>query len=131
MDLQNEITDRSYLFGRLLAICENIEEKAMQAKFKRTHVSEDRDTNAARYINAFSHYPMHTFKILKENLKPYMSMLSVNRQNTYNDLIGDIFAAMETTDVAKMNLPLDDKYLIGYYLQRRELRKKTTNNEEE
>jgi len=124
MKLDTQNTERSYVFGRLLAVLEHIEDKAMIVKYAKTGSSEDRDTHAMRYMSAFSNRPLYTFKIIRENIKPYLSMLSSAEQNKYNSLISELFGLIANEDENKLNQPLNETYLIGYYLQRSELKNK-------
>jgi len=126
MKLDTQNTERSYVFGRLLAVLEHIEDKAMIVKYAKTGSSEDRDTHAMRYMSAFSNRPLYTFKIIRENIKPYLSMLSSAEQNKYNSLISELFGLIANEDENKLNQPLNETYLIGYYLQRSELKNKKT-----
>src|SRR5690606_12222801 len=48
--LDQTIEDRSYLFGRLLAIADVLERSALRD-------GEKRDTNAVRYMTAFQRHP--------------------------------------------------------------------------
>lgn len=120
-------TDRSYLFGRLLAVAEKAE--------RATYSKEDaREPNAIRLQSAFVHHPMHTWDILEKSLNPYYQKLNPGSRKFYKDIITDIVGAICENDKALLNTSLDEKYLLGYYLQRAELnrfKKDTENNEED
>lgn len=121
MELDLECTDRSYLFGRLLAVAEKVESDARGT----SDSSSDRETNAERYQTAFAQKPLHTFKQLDERLlKPYYAKLNPESRQRFKDLVNDIIAALPQQDESALNRPLSDMYLIGYYLQRRELLRK-------
>lgn len=108
LDLSN--SDRSYLFGRLLAIAEKIEKTAMD--------DTTRVTNAMRLQAAYVNHPMHTWKILEEALIPYYQKLQINTMEYYKKLITEIFNLLKTEDLSRLNKSLDDIYLVGYYAQR-------------
>lgn len=108
LDLSN--LDRSYLFGRLLAIAERIEKTAME--------DTTRVTNAMRLQAAYVNHPMHTWKILEESLIPYYQKLTINAMEYYKKIITEIFNLFIDEDIASLNRSLDDIYLVGYYAQR-------------
>lgn len=114
MELKKEKDDRSYLFGRLLAVAEKVERSTYSRE-------EARETNAIRLWSAFQQHPEHTWRILREALIPYFDRLPQGSRNYYNDLIGDILSTFREQDEPVMNMGLADNYLFGYYLQRKEL----------
>ena len=63
LDLDKTYTDRSYLFGRLLAVADKLERDTFDA-------GEDRVTNAKRLWNMFSVRPYYTWGILRGRLMP-------------------------------------------------------------
>ncbi|MBS3995357.1 MAG: type I-C CRISPR-associated protein Cas8c/Csd1, partial [Alkaliphilus sp.] len=69
MALDENQKDRSYIFGRLLAIAQQIEEWALNT------TGEKRDTNAERLMHQFKLHPYKTWGIITDKLKPYMSRL--------------------------------------------------------
>jgi CRISPR-associated protein, Csd1 family len=115
MELDPENKDRSYLFGRLLAVAEKVE--------RQTYSREEsgREPNAARLQSAFVSRPMRTWATLEKALTPYYAKLKPGSRKFYKDLAGEIVANFGTDDSAKLNRPLEDVYLMGYYLQRKEL----------
>ncbi len=122
MELDKNKTDRSYVFGRLLAIAEVIE--------ARTYNSDNaRITNATKLQPAFVNHPLHTWKLIEDKLNPYYKQCRPAKENDYKKLISETFALFETDNKDKLNLPLDEGYLIGYYLQRKEMY--TTKSKEE
>ncbi|MFB4474941.1 type I-C CRISPR-associated protein Cas8c/Csd1, partial [Oceanobacillus caeni] len=64
--LDKTITDRSYLFGRLLAVADVLERGALGKE-------ETRATNAIRYMNSFSQKPSRTWMTLQASLQPYQA----------------------------------------------------------
>jgi CRISPR-associated protein Csd1 len=120
LDLEND--NRSYLFGRLLAIAEQAE--------KTTYTSgESRETNAIRLQTMFQRYPMRTWRIVMDALNPYFARMNPGLRNYFKNMIGEVVEKLNSTDPAERNRPLDDVYLMGYYLQRRELNQKKEKNQ--
>jgi len=124
MALEPEKKDRSYQFGRLLAVMEKAEKDTYES-------SERRESNAIRMQPVFVKRPLHTSKIVLEQLKnAYFPRLSVGSRSFYDKLIGEIMAQISETPDCDINKPLDEKYLIGYYLQKNALyTKKNENND--
>jgi len=121
--LDKESNDRNYLFGRLLAVADVLERGALGKE-------ETRATNAIRYMNSFSKNPSRTWKTLQESLQPYQAKLGTKA--TYlSRMIDEISDQFRIEDFN--NKPLSEKYLLGFYSQRRELYKKKekTNEGEE
>ena len=110
MALDTSCSDRSYLFGRLLAIADAVESS--------TYTSEDqRETNALRMQKAFSLRPMATWRLLEEKLVPYYKQLSPGLCQYYRKLVQEITDKLSVSD-RDLNQKLDDIYLLGYYHQR-------------
>ena len=122
LDLENQ--DRSYLFGRLLAVCEKVERKTYDR-------GEARDPNAIRLQSAFVNHPMQTWKILEGLLNPYFQKLRPGSREYYRELISQIVTSFKEDDTIALNQELKETYLLGYYLQRAELNKKREEKEEE
>lgn len=118
MKLDGSKTDRSYLFGRLLAVAEMIEAGTYSADTMRT-------TNATKLQPAFVNHPLHTWKLIEDKLNPYYKQSGPSKEAYYKKLISEIFILFETDNKSKLNLPLDEGYLIGYYLQRKEMNTKS------
>lgn len=114
MELDRTCTDRSYLFGRLLAVCEKIE--------RRTYDPDEwREPAAVRLQAAFAAHPMHTWKVLYESMTPYFAKLNPGARMYYRNEINEIWHLMPDEETSKLNLPLAETYLLGYYLERMEL----------
>lgn len=109
--LDTNCMDRDYLFGRLLAVADVLERRALGPEEKRA-------TNALRYMNAFQSNPLRTWLTIQGNLQPYQMKLR-EKANYYNRLIDQIASEIpieQFTDTA-----LSGKYLLGYYSQRQDL----------
>ena len=110
MALDKNCSDRSYLFGRLLAIADAVENS--------TYTGEDRrETNALRMQKAFALRPMATWRLLEEKLEPYYKQLSPGLRQYYRNLTQEIVGKLSAAD-SNLNQKLDDIYLLGYYHQR-------------
>ncbi|AXI38345.1 type I-C CRISPR-associated protein Cas8c/Csd1 [Bacillaceae bacterium ZC4] len=118
--LDTENNDRDYLFGRLLAIADVLERRALDS-------DETRATNAIRYMNAFSKHPARTWKIIQESIQPYQMRLGT-RGLYLSKLIDEVASRMKFEDFN--NKPLSGKYLLGFYSQRHALYQKSEKNTE-
>ncbi|MWC27861.1 type I-C CRISPR-associated protein Cas8c/Csd1 [Paenibacillus sp. MMS18-CY102] len=108
--LDESIDDRSYLFGRLLAVADVFERFALE--------DEKRATNAIRYMNAFSRHPARTWETIQASLQPYQAKLGV-RATKWVKLIDEIGSRLPIESFT--NKPLSNIYLLGYYSQRHAL----------
>lgn len=118
MALESEKKDRSYQYGRLLAVLEKMEADTYQK-------GEERETNAIRMQNVFVQRPAYAAKIITEKLTSgYKSRLSSGSRVFYERLIGEIMAVISEFE-EDYNKPLSEMYLLGYYLQRNEFYKKS------
>jgi CRISPR-associated protein Csd1 len=111
--------DRDYLFGRLLAVADVLERRALGAE-------ETRASNAIRYMNSFSKHPARTWKTIQDCLQPYQARLGT--KGTYLSKIIDEVASRIPIDQFN-NKPLSGVYLLGFYSQRHELYQKKENND--
>lgn len=114
MALDETRTTRDYLYGRLLAIADTLEERALYK------AKEKRATNAARYMQQFSQRPYQTWKQIHEALTPYM--IRLGGANYYKNLIAEVINL--NPEALEGNQPLTGEYLLGYYCQRQKLREK-------
>lgn len=123
MALNERETDRSYLFGRLLAVYEKIESYSLYLK------EETRETNAIRLQSAFVSHPMATWKIMEESVNPCFQQLSGNVVGYYKKKLERISELITENqeDIESLNRPLTELYLLGYYLQRAELNRNEKN----
>lgn len=112
LDLNN--TNRSYLYGRALAVAEWAERSTYERDDART-------TNAERYMQTFSVQPFRTLAILRRNLVPYLNSMPVGRRKFYQNLFEEITSKFVGDDYTG-NRPLDGLYLAGYDCQRTALK---------
>jgi CRISPR-associated protein Csd1 len=116
MALDETCTKRDYLYGRLLALADRIEYRTYDRE-------EGRETNAKRYMSAFSQHPYRTWKIIEEKTEPYLMRLAVPERLVYQkllDAVHDRFTLKDYEDDA----PLSGLYLLGFHNQSYDLRKK-------
>ncbi len=123
MVLDEGNTNRSYLFGRLLAVAEVAEKNAMEA-------NADRPTNATRLQAAFVNRPFSTWNNIKNALNPYLQRMPAGSREYYEKCIQDIMCLFEEADLKEMNRSLKPEYLLGYYLQRKALYTKKEKKED-
>ncbi len=115
MNLEESRRDRSYQFGRLLAIYEKIERDTFDA-------SETREPNAIRLQSGYCNQPMHyAHELDKQMERAYFPRLSVGARIYYKNLIGEIMGNISSFPENTWNKQLKDTYLMGYYLQRKNL----------
>lgn len=112
LDMDNN--DRDYLFGRLLAVADVLERRALGSE-------ETRATNAVRYMNAFSRHPERTWNTIQAALQPYQARLGT-KATYWSKIIDEIGSRFQLEEFN--NKPLSGKYLLGYYSQRHELYRK-------
>ena len=117
------ITDRSYLYGCLLAIADKAESEAYDEQERNARI-----TNARRYWNAFSQRPYMTWGIIEERLRPYLNKLGKS-QVKYTKWINEITSKMEDT-VFSDNSRLEPLYLLGYHHFTEYMYNGTVNKEE-
>ena len=118
MALELDRTTRDYLYGRLLAIAEHIEGRALFL------AGEKRETTAARLMQRFADRPNSAWRTIELSLVPYKTRLrnlrpgflhamEVELDNVTSAFKGDDF----TSDKA-----LSGEFLLGYHCQRQALR---------
>jgi CRISPR-associated protein Csd1 len=118
LNIQN--TDRSYLFGRLLAIADTLEESTYD-------VGEKRTTNATRYWSAFAAHPAKTWSIITDKLVPYMEKCKF--VNYYKKQLSEVHSLFKDGDFSDEKL--SPQYILGYWCQRNAKYEKNDNKEEE
>ena len=124
MALEPEKKDRSYQFGRLLAVMEKVE--------RDTYDSDTREPNAIRMQSVFCQRPMYAAGNLEKQLeRAYFPRLKPGIRIWYKNLMGQIMDIISAFPQEDWNKPLEDSYLMGYYLQRSALYTKKTDNEME
>ncbi len=117
LELDKNCRDRSYLYGRLLAIADKIES---HARFLQTGKddTDKRPTNAVRYMSAFAAKPFRTWTLIFGMINP--SIQRLNGAEWYQQQIDEIMSKFKEGDF-ESDKPLDGRYLLGYSHQRRKL----------
>jgi CRISPR-associated protein Csd1 len=121
MALDYENRDRSYLFGRVLAYAEQIEDYAMYK------AGEKRVPNARKLRSKFRIQPAKTLMILDEKLEPYVEKLYVSHNRLYQQM-QEVISLIDAQDYMN-NRPLEPTYLLGYACQIAALRTKNSEAE--
>ncbi len=128
MELEESLRNRDYLYGRLLALADYLEDLALGISEK------DRPTNAMRCMPQFAKQPYSTWNTLFSKLAPYRERLRVNKSGRFVFLekkfaeVFNLFAHEEYTS----DKPLSGEYIMGYYCQKDALyasSKENTDNE--
>lgn len=123
MAYDREETDRSYLYGCLLAIAEAAE--------KATYEPNERDvraTNARRYMTRFSQRPFQTWGIIEEKLQPYLTKLGKGKIR-YERMLGEVMRKFDRA-AFEDNSALSPSYLLGYHHYTDVIYTSTKNEEE-
>lgn len=126
MALDTECRDRSYLYGRLLAVADMAEGSTYDRDSKRT-------TNARRFFEAFSNHPYTTWAVIMKNLRPYLDRMKEGSRVYYERLINQITEMFDRESFAD-NSQLSPEFLHAYSCQLNALftvNNNTDNNEEE
>lgn len=107
MSYDKGVSDRSYLYGCLLAIADKAEKDTYDEEQKKKRI-----TNARRYWATFSQRPYQTWKIIEEHLQPYLN------QHPYKGLVEKNIEEITdkfTLDSFEDNSRLNPLYLLGYH----------------
>lgn len=127
MSLEEERASRDYLFGRLLAIADHLEQRAL-------HVAgEERDTNAARMMQRFAEHPCSTWKTLELALTPYKTRLRSKRPGVLlrlERLLDEVTCKFAEDEFAS-DKKLSGEFLLGYHCQRSALWRTPTSGSQE
>lgn len=118
MALDPTNANRDYLYGRLLALADHLESKALRDE----EGKQKRPTNAARMMQQFSQRPYRTWKQIHDALPPYFWRLNSKTAAWYKDQIAEVCCMFAQGEFQSDN-PLTGEYLLGYYCQWQELRK--------
>lgn len=114
MSLETDRNSRDYLYGRLLAIAEHIESRALYV------AGEKRDTTAAKLMQRFADHPSSTWRIIELALKPYISRLRARRAGfmyEMDKLLDEIIPSFVGNDFLD-DSKLSGEFLLGYHCQR-------------
>ena len=127
MALDPNKNDRSYQFGRLLAVMEKVELDTYRDGGRDT-----RETNAIRLLSMFRQRPMTAANTIHTQLeRAYFSRLTPGLTAWYKSLISSIMEQISSFPDSDWDKPLSETYLMGYYLQRSDFYKGKTEEEKE
>ncbi|MDO8263106.1 MAG: type I-C CRISPR-associated protein Cas8c/Csd1 [Gallionella sp.] len=118
MTLETDRRTRDYLYGRLLAIAENIESRALFV------ARETRDTTAARLMQRFADRPYSTWRTIELALVPYKTRLRASRGGflfKMDLLLDDVMGSFSSEEFTQ-DAPLSGEFLLGYHCQRQALK---------
>lgn len=138
MELDENNQDRSYLYGRLLAVAEHIENYALFLKNPNKDKNKDKDndrvkrsTNAERLMQSFAVRPYSTWPTIELSLSPYYQIITKNDPDTaffFKKQLTKIVRTFETQVEFENDTKLTGAFLIGYHLQRSALWEKKKDN---
>jgi len=121
MALERDRTARDYLYGRLLAVADHIEGRAL-------HIAgEKRETSAARLMQRFADHPYSTWRNIELSLVPYKNRLRTKRPSFLNEMeqqLDEINGKFQSQDFVN-DRRLSGEFLLGYHCQRQALWNKT------
>lgn len=110
--------DRSYLFGKLLAVLERMEEEAIYSKDSKV---DDRLTNAKKLWNVYTRRPAVTYERLYSHItRAYLKTLHAGARRKRENEMMHIVNTLQGINGFNNNR-LDEKYLLGYYEEREKL----------
>jgi CRISPR-associated protein Csd1 len=120
MALEENYHSRDYLYGRLLAIAERIEDVALSIS------GENRSTTAARLMQRFADRPFETWRTIELALQPYMQRLRISRAGFLTNQLKelDVILALFQHDEFSSKQALSGEFLLAYHCQRQKLRTK-------
>lgn len=121
MALEENYHSRDYLYGRLLAIAERIEDVALSVS------GENRSTTAARLMQRFADRPFETWRTIELALQPYMQRLRVSRAGFLTNQLKEmdaILALFKHDDFSRKEA-LSGEFLLAYHCQRQKFKTKT------
>lgn len=118
MTLERERTTRDYLYGRLLALAEHLEGRALYVG------GEKRATNAEKLMQRFADRPYSTWLILETGLTPYKVRLRARRPGFLHKVETEFDGVVNAfnPDDFTSDKRLTGEFLLGYHCQREALR---------
>lgn len=132
--LDRDNKERSYLFGRLLAIFELLEKARYDSK-KIDNDDNKRITNAERYWTAYTNKPASLMKNLWDKVMPYAEYLQIHEPGLYHkfekerqEIISFLDESLSHPDFSK---PLDYRFIFGYYAEKKYCLTKTPKESED
>ncbi len=118
--------DRSFQFGRLLAVMERAEEDYYYLTSE-----TGRQTNAMKLMSVFRQRPWTVYEQVNRQLNTaYLPRLKPWQRSRYQRLKDEIVSILSGFPEAELNKPLGELYLMGYDLQHSAFFKKDNETEE-
>lgn len=115
MTLQKDMNDRSYQFGRLLAVFDRAEQSMLKEKGRK------RETNAMNMQSFYQQRPFYSMSLIHNMIKPYFKDMDPGLREWYKGQISEIMEKISAFPEKELDLPLKETYLLGYYLQRKDM----------
>lgn len=109
--LDEKNCNRDYLFGRLLAVADQIERSTFKGKDKYSRL-----TNAMKYMEVFSMRPAKTWMTIHNRLLPYMQKQKEKHGSKELELLARITDLFQEEDFVS-DAPLGSRFLLGFYSQ--------------
>lgn len=131
MALDESNMDRSYLFGRLLALANSAERMALgKAAKSGGGASGDRQTTAIRFMTNFAEQPASTWqRIIQAVVRSYLSRVSPASQQYYLNEINHVTDQLQASGMT--DEPLSPLYLSGFAAQSETGKKRAVQKNEE
>jgi CRISPR-associated protein Csd1 len=127
MSLDESRNSRDYLYGRLLAVADDLEGLALWIAKAR------RETTASRLMQRFADHPCSTWRTIRLQLQPYILQLRSSRpgplaeRKRLLDAITDSFVTKDGQNAFLDNRPLSGEFLLGFHSQREALNPRKNN----
>lgn len=115
MELDKNCSDRSYVFGRILACAEQVERHGQRLSGADAKM---RVTNAERLMVAFTKRPKHTTDLLHTKLRPYLDRIRTKSNYDSSAYLTMLSLLDRLGPEAFTDEPLSEKYLLGYASQK-------------
>lgn len=129
--LDHENKNRSYLFGRLLAIFELLELQRYQLDGSKNN----RITNAERYWSAYTSQPAKLMMNLTNKIRPYEEAVKLDSPGIFKKLDKERVEIMDSLSPLMqdrgINDPLDYRFIFGYYAEKKYFYTKQEKSESE
>ena len=113
MALDENRKSRDYLYGRLLALADSLEQWALRK------AGEDRQTTAARLMQRFADHPYTTWRTIELALSSYKARLG-NKSIKRQQMISQVMSMFDPNEFT-IDKKLSGEFLLGYHCQREAL----------
>ncbi len=120
--IDRDNNNRSYLFGRLLAVYERMEAASFDKESKRT-------TNAEKFWTSYTNNPATMMNTLENKVKSYEHKLQHTHPGIYNTLQrekNDIINKLHDNSFNNINSKLNYEFIFGYYAEIKDIFTKKT-----